>query len=55
MHSLDVIIRKNIEATERELQDAIEQDDIALAHRIVDAVLGDALRKGTQPGIEETA
>ena len=46
MHGLDVIIRRNNVATERELLDAIEADDLALAFRIADAIIGDALAKG---------
>lgn len=48
MHGLDVIIRRNNQATERELNDAVEAGDINLALRIADAVIGDALAKGVE-------
>lgn len=55
MHGLDIIIRRNNEATERELVEAIAADDLGRAFRIADAIIADALHKGVLQTEQEAA
>jgi hypothetical protein len=55
MHGLDTIIRKNNQATERELNEAIEAGDLSLAFRIANAVIADAFAKGVEADARQEA